>query len=51
MLALICMSASLLFITFGIADGWVIPLAAGLIMGLAIAIIFRFPSRVPAATN
>lgn len=51
MLALICMLASLLFITFVIADGWVIPLATGLVMALAIAIIFRFSSRVPAATN
>ena len=51
LLALACMSASLLFTIFFVADGWALPLGVGLAMALAIAIIFRFPSRIPATPS
>ncbi len=47
LLALTCMSASLLFLIFVVADGWVLPLAVALIMAVAVAIIFRYPSQIP----
>ncbi len=47
LLAQTCMSASLLFIIFFVADGWLLPLVAGLVMAFAVTIIFCYPSRIP----
>ena len=48
-LAVTCMSVSLLFIIFFVADGWLLPAAVTLTMALGIACIFRYPSMVPTA--
>jgi uncharacterized protein len=49
LLAVACMSASLLFIIFVVADGWMLPSAVALSMVVAVAVIFRYPSQIPAS--
>ena len=44
-MALVCMTLSLLIIIFLVAESWPLPLAAGLVMTMAAAVILRFPSR------
>jgi uncharacterized membrane protein YbaN (DUF454 family) len=47
LMAFACMTLSLLIIIFLVAESWPLPLAAGLVMTMAAAVILRYPSRVP----
>ncbi len=48
LLAIGCMTFSLMVVIFWIADGWILPLATSLILAGVAGFILRCPSQVPA---